>query len=148
MGHRQLASRIRQLIRAADPNNHDELYELLDEMKDHIERILECSRYPTETTVHHGYGSRGQSCPSSPFVVSDAGENENNSSFVFSDVGEVVFSDMDGPTSPDPESSESEYGYESPASTEILYERIGSDEDDSEDDDDDVQFVAPYAAML
>ena len=58
-----------------------------------------------------------------------------------------VFLDEEGPASPDPESSESEY--ESPASPEImLYEDISSDDGEGEADEDDVQFVAPYAAII
>ena len=136
MGHRQLARRIRQQIRAADPNNHHELFELLDEMKDLMERLLEHPRFPTETTVYHVDGGQGPQNSGSPFS-----NVEINTSFVLSDV--EVFSDADGPASLDSESSESsEYEYKPPASPEIrLYEHVSSDESD-------VLFVAPYAAII
>ena len=78
------------IVPAFKESDHDERFELLDEMKDLMDRILERPAHPTETTVYHGYGSRGQSRPSSSFVSSNA-EGENNTTFIFSDAGEVVF---------------------------------------------------------
>ena len=59
-----------------------------------------------------------------------------------------VFLDEEGPASPDPESSESEYESEPPASPEImLYENISSGDSEGEANGA-VQFVAPYAAII